>query len=243
LVDPRSHVIARRLAHVARVIAVSSGKGGVGKSLVAATLALSLSRDGLRVGLFDLDFTGPSAHIILNTGELKPKEDKGLIPPEVDGLKFMSIVYYSGVNPAPLRGVDTSNALIELFSVTLWNNLDCLIIDMPPGIGDAVLDLLRFVNPLSFLIVTTPSKLAFETVKKQVALLKEVGTPIIGVIENMKTTVSDEIRTLTESLGVKYLGALPYDTELEDALGNRKKLLKTLFARKLHGIIQENLKP
>ena len=117
---------------------------------------------------------------------MQPKEEKGIVPPIVDGLEYMSLVYFVGDNPAPLRGADVSNALIELLSVTQWGELDFLVIDMPPGIGDAVLDLVRLVKRIEFLIVTTPSLLAFETVKKQVALLCELKMPVVGVVENMK---------------------------------------------------------
>ncbi len=144
MLDPRISIINERLAKTKRIIAISSGKGGVGKSMVAATLALSLAGDGYKVGLFDLDFTGPSTHIILGVSKsVQPKEEKGLVPPVVNGLAFMSLVYFVGDNPAPLRGADVSNALIELLAVTQWGALDYLIIDMPPGIGDAVLDLVR----------------------------------------------------------------------------------------------------
>ena len=160
MVDPRTTVISDRLKAITRIIAVSSGKGGVGKSMVATTLALSLARRGCSVGLFDLDFTSPSTHLILGAEKAQPKEDKGIIPPEVKGLIYMSLIYYSRDRAAPLRGADVSNALIELLSVTQWGKLDYMIIDMPPGIGDAVLDLLRLVKRIEFLIVTTPSLLA-----------------------------------------------------------------------------------
>ena len=173
MTDPRTSVINQRLSKIGRIIAVSSGKGGVGKSMVAAALALSLAKDGCRVGLFDLDFTGPSTHIILGVpSKVQPKEEKGLVPPTFQGLSYMSLVYFVGDNPTPLRGADISNALIELLSVTQWGQLDFLVVDMPPGIGDAVLDLIRLVDGIEFLIVTTPSLLAFEVVKKQVALFQ-----------------------------------------------------------------------
>ena len=114
----------------------------------------------------------------------------------------MSLVYFVGDNPAPLRGADTSNALIELLSITQWGTLDFLVIDMPPGIGDAVLDLVRLIKRIEFLIVTTPSLLAFETVKKQVALLCELKMPIIGVVENMKMDKSESVAGGTRKLGL-----------------------------------------
>ena len=115
----------------------------------------------------------------------------------------MSLIYFVGDNPAPLRGADVSNALIELLSVTQWGTLDFLVIDMPPGIGDAVLDLVRLIKRIEFLIVTTPSLLAFETVKKQVELLCELKMPIIGIVENMKMDKANGVQVETEKLGLK----------------------------------------
>ena len=233
MVDPRTSIINERLSRIRRIIAVSSGKGGVGKSMVATTLALALAHNGCKVGLFDLDFTSPSTHMILGAKNTQPKEDKGIIPPTVNGLEYMSLVYFVGDNPAPLRGVDTSNALIELLTITQWSTLDFLVIDMPPGIGDAVLDLVRLIKRIEFLIVTTSSLLAFETVKKQVALLCELKMPIIGIVENMKMDKAKDVAEETVKLGLKYLGEIPYDPKVESAIGNEAKLLKTALGKRI----------
>ncbi len=234
MVDPRISVINQRLAKIGRIIAVSSGKGGVGKSMVATALALSLAKEGCRVGLFDVDFTGPSTHIILGVpSSVQPKEDKGLVPPAFMGVEYMSLVYFVGDNPAPLRGADVSNALIELLAVTQWGTLDYLIIDMPPGIGDAVLDLVRLVDRIEFLIITTPSLLAFEVVKKQVTLLCELKMPIVGVVENMKMDKSNAVELASEKLGLRYLGAIPFDTTVEEAIGSPEKLLETAVGKSM----------
>jgi ATP-binding protein involved in chromosome partitioning len=232
LVDPRTSVITQRLAGISRIIAVSSGKGGVGKSMVATALALSLAKEGCRVGLFDLDFTGPSTHVILGVpSNVQPTEDKGIVPPTVQGIAYMSLVYFVGNNPAPLRGADVSNALIELLSITQWGELDFLIIDMPPGIGDAVLDLIRLVKRIEFLIITTSSLLAFEVVKKQVALLCELKMPIIGIVENMKRNNTNAVKMETQKLGLKYLGSICFDSQVEDAIGIPAKLLATAVGK------------
>ncbi len=238
MADPRTSVIAGRLKSIRRILAVSSGKGGVGKSLVATTLALSLANRGCKVGLLDLDFTSPSTHVILGIKDVQPTEEKGLIPPEVEGLEYMSLVYYVGDNPTPLRGVDTSNALIELLAVTLWGNLDYLVIDMPPGIGDAMLDLIRLIPRGEFLIVTTSSQLAFETVKKQICLLQELKVPIVGIVENMKMTKAKDVQRQTEELGVKFLAEIPFDSTVEAAIGDSQRLLGTKLAKKVGQVVQ-----
>ena len=242
MADPRIGIIEERLKGVNNIIAVSSGKGGVGKSLIASTLALTLARRGYKVGLFDLDFTSPSTHVILGVEGLQPKEEKGIIPPQVHGLRYMSIVYYSGEYASPLRGADVSNALIELLAITRWNNLDFLIIDMPPGISDATLDIIRLVKRTNFLIVTTPSRLAFETVRKLIDLLSELRIPIMGVVENMKMKESQFIQQQVEDRGITFLGEIRFDAELEEAIGNVNKLLATQFGKKL-GEIAKNLEP
>ena len=236
MVDPRVSIIDRRIESIRDIIAVSSGKGGVGKSLTASTLALILAKRGYKVGLFDLDFTSPSTHVILGVEDVKPKEEKGIIPPRVHGVEYMSIVYYSGERAAPLRGADVSNALIELLAITRWSELDFLIIDMPPGIGDATLDVIRLIKRIKFLIITTPSQLAFETVKKLVNLLKDLKVQVLGVIENMKMDNSNLIRQKVQCLDVPYLGDIHFDAKIEGSIGNMNKLLLSDFARKIDGI-------
>lgn len=237
MLDPRVSMINERLNHVKRILAVSGGKGGVGKSLVASTLSLILARKNYRVGLFDVDFTSPSTHAILGVGKIQLREEKGVIPVEVHGLKYVSIVAYSHDKPLPLRGVDISNALTELFAVVRWDNLDFLIVDMPPGISDATLDIIRLVKGIEFLIVTSPSPLAFETVKKLAGLLADLKVPVIGVLENMKMKESQYVKQQVAAMGFDFLGELPFDSTIEDALGHVDMLLNTDFAKKLDKIV------
>ena len=231
--DPRTSIINERLKQANRIIAISSGKGGVGKSLIATTLALALAKKGHKVGLFDLDFTSPSTHLILGIENIQPKEEKGIVPPETHGISYMSIIYYTQNKTTPLRGEDTSNALIELLAITKWPRLDYLILDMPPGIGDATLDLIRLIKQVQFLIVTTPSQLAFETVRKLADLLKELKVPIVGVIENMKTSRRSSMQQKIRKLGLTYVGEIPYDARIEEAIGNTNTLQDTTFAKKV----------
>jgi ATP-binding protein involved in chromosome partitioning len=229
MIDPRPSLIDRRLKGVDEIIAVSSGKGGVGKSMVASTLALYLADTGYSVGLLDLDFTSPATHVILGIDGLFPKEEYGIIPPVAYGIKYMSIIHYALNKPAPLRGADVSDAIIELLAITLWRDLDRLIIDMPPGLGDATLDVIRFVDDIRFLVVTTPSKVAYETVRKQLTLLKRLQVPVIGVVENMAREPSDYESLSVENDESLYLGAISYDENLEESLGEVTKLKETKF--------------
>lgn len=236
--DPRIEVIDKRLKDIKKIIAVAGGKGGIGKSSVASALALILSKMGHKVGLFDLDFSGPSSHIILGIKNYDfPKEDKGIVPSEYYGIKFMSIISFSGENPSPLRGIDISNAIIELLAITRWGSLDYLIIDMPPGIGDATLDIIRVIKRTEFLLVTTPSKVAFETVKKSLQLLLELKVPIVGVIENMANSKNLFVRNQLEHLNINYLGKINFDKDFEDAIGDVNKLYNTTFTQSLKEIV------
>ncbi len=240
--DPRLSVIDERLKNIKRIIAVSGGKGGIGKSSVASVLSLILSKLGYKVGLLDLDFSGPCAHVILGIDNVLPKEEKGIIPPEIHGIKFMSIIYYAGDRPSPLRGIDLSNALIELLAITRWGSLDFLIIDMPPGIGDMTLDVIRLMKKTEFLIVATQSRLTLETVKKMLRLLEELKIPVLGVIENMKITDSSFIKNQLKIFDVPFLGKINFDKKFEDSLGDTDKLLKTSFAQDLKKIILGELR-
>ena len=231
--DPRLAVIEKRFEKVGKIIAVSSGKGGVGKSIVATSLALDLKNRGHKVGLLDLDFTSPSTHVILGVEGLYPEEEQGIIPPETHGLKYMSITHYSLDEPAPLRGEDVSNAIIELLAITRWEKLDYLIIDMPPGIGDATLDTIRFMPRLQFLVITTPSKVAYQSVKRLLLLLIDLDISIIGVIENMVMKPADYIKSEVHKLDLDYLGIISWDDELEESIGESEKLEKTEFYEEL----------
>ncbi len=242
MTDPRASIIDERLKNIRRILAISSGKGGVGKSLVATTLALTLSKRGCKVGLLDIDFTSPTTHIILGApNNLEPTEDKGLVPPSLCGLEYMSLIYYTLDKPAPLRGHDISNILLELLAVTRWSKLDYLIIDMPPGIGDAVLDIVRLITNVEFVIVTTPSQLAFETVRKLANLLSELHISVVGVIENMRMNEQSGISRRTDQLNLRFLGAIPFDARIEEAIGKPSKLLETAIGGKIREIVMQNL--
>lgn len=237
--DARLSIIHKRLANISQIISVASGKGGVGKSLVASSLALNLSKKGYKVGLLDLDLYGPSSHIILGVKtDFFPEEEKGIIPPDINGIKFMSIVYYTEDKPSPFRGIDISNIIIELLAITQWGKLDYLIIDMPPGIGDETLDVIRLVKNSKFLVVTTPSKVALGAVGKLLRLLKELEISTIGVIENMTMTKSSYISNEICQMKLNYLGSVSFDHKLEDAIGKPDKLMNTEFMKDFDIIIK-----
>lgn len=237
--DPRIKAIEHRLSQVKNIIAVSSGKGGVGKSVISSILALILSKKGYMVGLMDLDFTSPSTHLILGAKGLFPEEKEGIIPSTFEGIKFMSIVYFSKDKALSLRGQDFSDSFIEILAITKWNELDYLILDLPPGINDATLDVVRYIRNSKFIIVTTSSILSLSTAKKLIDILNISKIEIIGFIENMKSEQTYSIREEVGGVKAKLLGEIPFDPELERCFGNTKMLLTTKFSRELEKIVDK----
>ncbi|WP_148882651.1 Mrp/NBP35 family ATP-binding protein [Thermococcus aciditolerans] len=238
-IDPRVKGIEGRLEKVKRIIPVVSGKGGVGKSLVSTTLALVLAEKGYKVGLLDLDFHGASDHVILGFEPKEfPEEEYGVIPPTVHGIKFMSIVYYSEDKPTPMRGMEVSDALIELLTITRWDELDYLIIDMPPGLGDQFLDVMRFLKKGEFIVVATPSKLAINVVRKLIEVLREREYKILGIVENLKLDEEKDIEELAKRFDVPYLTGIPLYRDLEDKIGKPDELLRTAFAERIREVAE-----
>jgi len=221
-IDPRPSVIETRLKKVKRVIAVTGWKGGIGKSVTACTLALLLAKKGYKTGLFDLDFAGASDHLVLGAKGIFPKEEMGLEPPVYEGVKFMSVVFFSENKAVPLRGANVSDAIIELLAITQWGELDFLVLDMPPGINDAALDVMRFAKGAEVLAVTTPSLLAHDVLDRSLELYRGLKLPVLGVVENM-----------SEGAGRKAAASMRRDPGLEKALGRPKALLATRFAADL----------
>jgi ATP-binding protein involved in chromosome partitioning len=225
------------MKNINRIIAVASGKGGVGKSIIASTLATLLSKQGRKVGLLDLDIYGPSSHIILGVKpEGLPEEKNGIIPYQIADMKYMSIVYFTEDKPGAFRGIDTTNIIIELFAITQWKNLDYLIIDMPPGIGDEVLDVLSFIPQIEFLVITTPSKVAFGAVEKLLKILQETDVKLLGVINNMIIKESSYIQEFLDTMKIPYLGTINFDNSIEEAIGDIEILISTSFAQDLKKI-------
>lgn len=176
---------------IKHIIAVASGKGGVGKSTVAANLAAALKQKGSKVGLLDLDIYGPSLPIILGIHDMpKVTPDRKLIPLERYGMKIMSFGFISG-NDAPViwRGPMVAKMTEQFFSDVEWGELDYLICDLPPGTGDVQLTLTQQLDISGALIVTTPQDIALADVRKGADMFKKVNTPVLGVIENMSGLV------------------------------------------------------
>ena len=175
------------LDKVKHVLAVASGKGGVGKSTVAANLALSFKNMGNKVGLLDLDIYGPSLQVILGIDEQPDlTQDRKLIPLEHMGMKIMSFGFISG-NQTPViwRGPLVARMTEQFFRDVIWGELDFLILDLPPGTGDVQLTLTQKLKIDGAIIVTTPQDLALADVRKGADMFKKVNTPLLGVIENM----------------------------------------------------------
>ena len=213
------------LANVKNVIAVASGKGGVGKSTTAANLALALAREGARVGILDADIYGPSQGIMFGIAEgTRPrvKDQKWFIPIEAHGVEVMSMAFLTDDNtPMVWRGPMVSGALMQLITQTAWNDLDYLIVDMPPGTGDIQLTLAQKVPVAGAVIVTTPQDLALLDARKGVEMFRKVNIPVLGVVENMAVHICSNCghaehlfgegggEKLASQYGVELLASLP----------------------------------
>jgi ATP-binding protein involved in chromosome partitioning len=233
-----AHAVQRTLkplANVKNVIAVASGKGGVGKSTTAANLALAWARQGAKVGLLDADIYGPSQPLMMGISGQKPVSEDGkhLTPLRAHGVEVMSIGFMiDQEQPMAWRGPMVTQALTQLLGETNWGELDYLVVDMPPGTGDIQLTLAQRVPVSGAVIVTTPQDIALLDARKGLKMFEKVDVRVLGVVENMSMHVCTNCghvehifgsgggARMAEQYGVKLLGELPLDIRIrEDADG------------------------
>jgi len=214
---------------VKNIIAVASGKGGVGKSTVAANLALALHAEGAAVGVLDADIYGPSQPRMLGlSGSPETTDNKRILPMRAHGIEAMSIGVLVDVDQAMIwRGPMATQALSQMLTETLWQDLDYLIIDLPPGTGDVQLTLAQRIPVAGSIIVTTPQDVALDDVRRAVSMFRKVKVPVLGIVENMSTHVCSNCgfeeavfgrgggQRMAAETGLPLLGELP----LESALG------------------------
>jgi ATP-binding protein involved in chromosome partitioning len=237
-----SHAVKPGLALVPgikNIIAVASGKGGVGKSTTAVNLALALRTEGAQVGILDADIYGPNQpHMLASVGQQPEKNAKGLQPIICHGLQSMSMAYMiDPETPMIWRGPMVSQALQQLLNETEWKNLDYLIIDLPPGTGDIQLTLAQKVPVTAAVIVTTPQDIALLDARKAIEMFKKVNIPILGIIENMSvyhckqcghqeyifgSKGADKLGATTDC---ESLGALPLDIKIRQQADEGKPIV------------------
>jgi ATP-binding protein involved in chromosome partitioning len=216
------------LPKVKNIVAVASGKGGVGKSTTAVNLALALAAEGAAVGILDADIYGPSQPMMMGIeGRPESADGKTMEPLENYGVQVMSIGFLVDAdNPMIWRGPMATQALEQLLRQTNWAELDYLIVDLPPGTGDIQLTLSQRVPLTGAVIVTTPQDIALLDAKKGVKMFEKVGVPILGVVENMAVHVCEQCghvehifgadggKTMAKEYGIDYLGALPLNLSI-----------------------------
>lgn len=222
------------LPQVKNIIAVASGKGGVGKSTIAVNLALALAQEGARVGILDADIYGPSQPMMLGaTGERPFLKDKWLQPIERHGIQSMSIGYLIDENAAMIwRGPMIGKAMQQLIHDTQWEALDYLVVDLPPGTGDIQLTLCQKIPVSGAVIVTTPQDLALADVRRACEMFNKLNVPIVGVVENMsvyhcpqcgheaKIFGENGAAALAQQYGVSLLGSVPLHIRIRELTDN-----------------------
>lgn len=215
---------------VKNIVAVASGKGGVGKSTTAVNLALALAAEGASVGMLDADIYGPSQPIMLGiTGRPESKDGKTLEPMMGHGIQAISIGFLIDIDtPMVWRGPMVTQALEQLLKDTRWREVDYLIVDMPPGTGDIQLTLAQKVPVTGAVIVTTPQDVALIDARKGFKMFEKVGIPILGVVENMSTHICSKCgheehifgqggaERMCREYGTELLGSLPLDIEIRE---------------------------
>jgi len=219
------------LENVSNIVAIASGKGGVGKSTTAANVALALARDGASVGVLDADIYGPSQPLMLGLSGHKPTSEDGktMIPLTSHGLQVMSIGFLIDPDqPMVWRGPMVTQALNQLLQQTRWSNLDYLIVDMPPGTGDIQLTLSQRVPVSGAVIVTTPQDIALLDARKGLQMFRKVSVPVLGIIENMSIHVCSNCgfeepifgsgggERMAQDFDVQLLGQLPLDVRIRE---------------------------
>ncbi len=220
----------RPVEGVRNIVAVASGKGGVGKSTVAVNLAVALRKSGARVGLLDADIYGPSIPTLLDLGGHQLMGENGMIvPAEAQGVCVVSMGFMlDDDSPVIWRGPLLQKALEQFLHGTRWGELDYLVIDLPPGTGDVQLSLVQTTPVAGAVVVTTPQDLALIDVKKAVRMLEKVGVPIVGVVENMSYFLCPKCGARSEifghggaeetcrRMGLRFLGEVPIETALRE---------------------------
>ena len=209
---------------VKHTIAISSGKGGVGKSTVAVNLACALVKQGARVGLMDADMYGPNVPMMMGVHKQPEQQDGKLLPAESHGVKLISMGFFvPEETPLTWRGPMIHTAIQQFFRDVLWGDLDYLLVDLPPGTGDAQLSISQLVPLSGAVIVTTPQEVALHDSRKGLVMFQKVNVPILGIIENMSYYVCGKCGERTEifsygggeraaeKLGLPFLGRIPID--------------------------------
>lgn len=216
MLDPREEIIRKRLGKIKKII-VLSPKGGVGKTVISCALAVSLSKI-VKVGLLDLDISSPCCHIVLGIStDVFPEENKGILPVEMNNLKFMSTVFFTKNKALALRGKYKTEVFLEILSVTNWKDVDTIIIDTPPGLDDTFLNILRYLENKMFLIVSTPDNLAVMSLRRSLMLINK--REILGLIENMSN--KENLQDFCKKIGVRYLGKIFYFQNIHEWYGER----------------------
>ena len=235
---PTNQIKGKEIPGIKNIIAIASGKGGVGKSTVTSNMAVTLAKMGFSVGILDADIYGPSTHLMFNVADAKPRSIKvdgrsKMKPIESYGVKILSLGFFTQPNQAVIwRGPMASKALKQLIFDADWGELDFLLIDLPPGTGDVHLSIVQSLAISGAVIVSTPQHIALADAKKGVAMFQQesINVPVLGIVENMSYFTPEELpnnkyyifgkdgaKNLAEDLETKFLGEIPLVQSIREA--------------------------
>ncbi len=235
---PKNQIKGKEIPGIKNIIAVASGKGGVGKSTITANMAISLHKMGFSVGILDADVYGPSTHLMFDLADAKPRSTMvdgraKMMPVENYGIQILSIGFFTKPDEAVIwRGPMASKALNQMIFDANWGELDFLIIDLPPGTGDVHLSIVQALPLTGAVIVSTPQNIALADAKKGVAMFQQenINVPVLGIVENMSYFTPDELpnnkyyifgkdgaKNLAADLNTKFLGEVPLIQSIREA--------------------------
>ena len=238
----------RRLARVGRVILVGSGKGGVGKSLVACALALQLSKSGHGAAILDADLHGASVPGIMGTGAPLSSSKDGITPKLVEGVEIMSVALFTGGMAVPIGGGEKREVITQMVALTDWGDLDFMVVDLPPGTGDEVLAAFSLFSGAPLILVTTPAASSLSIVSRLGKLARTEKVPIAGVVLNMAHARTGRTvlypfgradrRRITELLGARILAEVPLEASVNSTGLGRALRAKSEFSAAFKGLAE-----
>lgn len=257
MLRPTANNTKNRAHYTTNIIAVTSGKGGVGKSTISANIAVALAQQGFKVGILDADLYGPNIPRLLGVDleRVRWNEDNKMIPSENYGVKIMSVALTTPAQDTPLvwRSSVAVQALMQFIEDVAWGELDFMVIDMPPGTGDIQLTMAQELNITTSVVVSTPQLMSTDDVSRAIMMFKEIGVPIAGIVENMSYFITPDTKSrynifgeggaqrVANKYGIKLLGEIPLSMKIREDSDLGRPAVISAENRELYHQIVKNI--